>query len=130
MALSHESGFAAFSISGRYNQGLGSLTPWSDAIYTNIFHTRCERADDLIATGTPSPDVVKIDVEGAEKLVLQGFGDSLQKVRSVIFEAASPLEKTDHGRNLKEILEKAGFRISLVRKTQLDDPDNFIADRI
>lgn len=130
VALSDKSGFANFSISGRYNQGLGSLTPWSDATYTTVLHTRCERAADLIATGIPAPDVVKIDVEGAELLVLQGFGDAIRNVRTVIFEAELPLEGTDRGRAIKELLEKAGFSISKMPKTRADDPDNLVADRV
>jgi FkbM family methyltransferase len=47
---------------GRRNLGLGPLTA----------EVECRSLDSLAAAGLPPPDVIKIDVEGAEALVLRG----------------------------------------------------------
>jgi FkbM family methyltransferase len=47
---------------GRKNLGLGPLAET----------VACRRLDSLIAEGLPRPDVIKIDVEGAEALLLRG----------------------------------------------------------
>ena len=54
------------------------------------------------------PDVVKIDIEGAEVLALRGATNILQRVRKIIVEI--------HGENLepvKEILESFDFNIEI-----------------
>lgn len=49
------------------------------------------RGDDLIDDGTvPPPDVVKIDVEGAEELVVEGLAGPLQECRVVYCEVHDP----------------------------------------
>jgi FkbM family methyltransferase len=47
---------------GRQNLGLGPL----------VTRVVCRRLDSLVAEGLPLPDVIKIDVEGAEALLLAG----------------------------------------------------------
>lgn len=44
------------------------------------------RADWLLSSGFPQPTHVKIDVDGFEYYVVEGFGDCLQAVRSLIIE--------------------------------------------
>lgn len=80
-----------------------------------------KRADSLIGGGLSIPNVLKIDVEGAEKEVLVGFGEFLvdPRLRCVIFEVIDPLYSP------AEMLEKAGFRIN-----KLDQRGNFIAKRL
>lgn len=46
----------------------------------------CRRGETLVAEGLPAPDVVKIDVQGAELKVLRGMGAALDGVRSVYVE--------------------------------------------
>jgi FkbM family methyltransferase len=53
---------------GRENLGLGPLTA----------EVACRRLDSLVAEGLPEPDVIKIDVEGAEALLLRGAGGLLR----------------------------------------------------
>ena len=51
--------------------------------------------DAVVAAGAPMPDLVKIDVEGAELDVLRGAGDVLQRARpTVIYE----VDDADHDR--------------------------------
>ena len=46
---------------------------------------RITRLDDFIAQGNPSPDIIKCDVEGAEKLVLNGSLETIKRHRPVLF---------------------------------------------
>lgn len=46
----------------------------------------CRRGDHLLDGGVPAPDVLKIDVQGAEYDVLQGLGESLSEVNLVYLE--------------------------------------------
>lgn len=49
---------------------------------------RCDRYDQLYATGAvPLPDILKIDVQGVEYEVLEGFGDLLHDVVAIELEA-------------------------------------------
>lgn len=60
----------------------------------NSFHAELQIrvADELVAQGTPAPQVMKLDVEGFEKEVLRGMQKTIRSVRPVIiFEL---LEKT------------------------------------
>lgn len=48
----------------------------------------CVRYDDLVSRGAaPAPDVIKVDVEGYESAVLDGFGDLLDDVLGIETEA-------------------------------------------
>lgn len=49
-------------------------------------HVRVARGDTLLSDGIPQPQIVKIDVEGFERDVLEGMSDVLPAVRSVIVE--------------------------------------------
>jgi len=53
---------------GRSNLGLGPLTA----------QVACRSLDSLVAEGLPKPDVIKVDVEGAEALLLRGACDLLR----------------------------------------------------
>ena len=50
---------------------------------------------------TSPPDVIKIDTEGAERLVLEGMGNLLCGTQTIILE--------DHGQDLYDLVEKYGF---------------------
>lgn len=52
---------------------------------------RMRRAETLVSSGVvPVPDLVKIDVEGAEVLVLDGLGSLLREIKVVVLETHSP----------------------------------------
>lgn len=71
-------------------------------------HVTSRRADRLIEAGEiPLPDLVKIDVEGAEEAVIRGFGHYLSEVRAVVMETHSA---SLHARCVKRLLD-AGHRI-------------------
>lgn len=64
--------------------------------------------DELVQSGfVPSPDVVKIDVEGAESEVIEGMGETLKTSRLVYCET--------HGDgSVGELLEEFGFDVDVV----------------
>lgn len=66
------------------------------------------RADKLIREGkVPVPDIVKIDIEGAEKEALAGFGEYLGEVREIFCEV-HPTEETE---SVEDFLRDHGFSI-------------------
>jgi FkbM family methyltransferase len=93
VALADRSGEAGFLID-RASGAAGSLESsrhtgedWSlQTAYGLGEVIRCRTAtlDELIAAGTPAPNLIKIDVEGAENLVLAGAKDCLAKVRPIL----------------------------------------------
>lgn len=71
---------------------------------------QCSTLDDYLSCGTPSPTLVKIDIEGAEVLALNGARTLMQS------SAAPTFLITAHSKELKEqvtsILTETGYTIS------------------
>lgn len=68
----------------------------------------CDTLDNILAPYTP--DVMKIDIEGAEVVALKGAASTLKHLRKIIVEV--------HGNNfddVKEILEDNDFRLDTVK---------------
>jgi FkbM family methyltransferase len=83
--------------------------------------------DDLLADHTvPIPQVIKIDVEGAESLVLDGARTLLGKQCTQLFIA---LHGDQQKKICREILESLGYRIYLLDSTPFGD-GQFISDEI
>jgi FkbM family methyltransferase len=94
LALSNRNGDADFYLAKRLDDGSHSLIPGVPAQSVERITVRTIRLDDhLQASGTPQPTVVKIDVEGAEALVLDGAVALLDNVTPpvVIIETADRL---------------------------------------
>lgn len=62
---------------------------------TDGLPVQCRRAATLIEAGYRTPDVVKIDVQGAELDVLRGFGERLQEVRQLYVELHTEQARRD-----------------------------------
>jgi len=75
LALADRDGETSFAVDDRAEAGAGqgSIVTEGDAAIT----VPLVRGDALVADGVPAPDVVKIDVEGAEDLVLDGLSQTL-----------------------------------------------------
>jgi FkbM family methyltransferase len=69
--------------------------------------------DGLVADGLPAPDVVKIDVEGAELEVLDGMERTLREVRPALV-----IELHETNGAVADRLESAGYRVE-----NLDGPE-------
>lgn len=117
-ALSNESGGAEFAVRQSSDPGYGrhSLTTGDYEKLRSITVTQ-SRGDDL---GFDVPNVVKIDVEGAEGLVLDGMEETLRQdeCRHVILEThePNPVQPSyeDFGYtedDLFTMLEEAGFTV-------------------
>jgi FkbM family methyltransferase len=79
-ALAASDGEMPFTISGE-NGEMSAIGSGSGAVTV-----RTARGDSLIAEGFPSPDVLKIDVEGFEGDVLDGMPGALGGARAVVVE--------------------------------------------
>lgn len=106
IALAASNGFAAIDMSGH---GGDSIAEDGDVIVA----TRTGAG--MIQDGTvPVPEVMKIDVEGAELEVVRGFGDYLKDVRTIVCEV-HPEKMThfdDEPKQLEQYLREMGFRIT------------------
>ena len=85
------------------------------------FSVEVNRTDNLIPEELPPPDVVKIDVEGAEISVLKGFGNILKdnSCRVIYIEVHDKI--TNFGGNKKELislLNQNGYKIREMLKRQ------------
>jgi FkbM family methyltransferase len=110
LALSDRSGEARFLVD-RASGKTGSLysvantndrsSLQSEYQLNETISSRTATVDDLIADGLPAPDLMKIDVEGAEHLVLRGAETCLEKHNpALILETSNP-------KLLEELLDKA-----------------------
>lgn len=80
-----------------------------------------QRADNLIEhTQIQPPDIIKIDIEGAEKQVLEGFGNYLSKIDTIFVEIHLSENKTD---TISELLEQHGFEITIISNREYSDDD-------
>lgn len=90
-ALSDQDGESAFiHVLGAGNQGYSNLVegglkepPYPQDLKTQTITVRTERLDDHLPAGW-LPDIIKIDVEGAERLVLRGAMDTLRRAKPII----------------------------------------------
>jgi FkbM family methyltransferase len=83
--------------------------------------------DEIIPQGlVPAPECVKIDVEGAEMLVLTGARFTLLRYRPIVF-----LET--HGKEVRNeccrFLKSVGYEVRLIGEGPLKEIDHFIATR-
>ncbi len=93
------------------------------------------RGDSLVDDGFPQPNVVKIDVEGAEPRVVDGMAETLrdERCRTVYCEVHRPAvgdteadtrpSVEDHGSSVSEFLESIrdlGFRVETIEDRGLD----------
>lgn len=80
------------------------------------------RGDSLVGTGTPAPDVLKIDVQGAELGTLRGMGSLLDDVDRIYAELH--VEKCQrYGTTVEEVesfLRECGFTVSRLGEPQYD----------
>ncbi len=120
-ALSNSDGQATFEFSPDIDDGTSSGSHLSDAMlpgepweYANFKSTTVEtlRADTLWRRGdVPAPTVMKIDVEGAEQLVLEGAPELLAEVRPLLFVEVHNISQMFYVQN---ILFKAGYAAEML----------------
>lgn len=127
LALADVAETRAFSVKINRNTGQNTLLPNPKlATYDTSIDVCCETGDRLIAHGmVPIPTLIKIDVEGAEAIVLRGLSDTLKlaSLRAVVFEGPT----ADHEAILA-LLKDSGFS-SVKRLTDNETQTNFLAVR-
>lgn len=137
LALSNRSGPAAFYLAKRLDDGSHSLIPGVPSQSVEQITVRTVRLDDhLQASGVPQPTVMKIDVEGAEALVLDGAGALLDSATppAVIIETADRLADHLHetARSVMARLFQRDFQIFRIPETggrlQTVTPDKVSGD--
>jgi len=117
VALSNASGQTTYSAgesaSSPLNRACFAMTTApGDAALTST--ARAARADAELARSDARPDLVKIDVQGAELLVLQGFGDLLDAPDLEIYVELHPTLMPQYGtipRQALELLLRRGLRL-------------------
>ena len=78
------------------------------------------KLDSLVKSHNLSPGVIKIDVEGAERLVLKGASETLRIFRPVVIAECSRALLTPMGTTPEEIIE--GFKLLNYRVLDAQDP--------
>jgi len=98
-AVADQNGIVDFHVpQGHYNFGVGSLlsaqqrVPWITPISYRTFTVRTVTLDRLLSAERHI-DLVKVDVEGAEKLVLLGATNVMTKIDRWVIEIHSPTER-------------------------------------
>ncbi len=104
-----------------------------EKLTTHITAT-CHRADTLISGGElPLPNIVKIDVEGAEARTLAGFGEYLssEELKAIVFEASATVSSSSAESPIPDLLHQNGFKMrKLTRRERTEhDLENFLAYR-
>lgn len=133
-ALSNVCGLAPFYSDREQTSGRSSLLQWDATALNQTLKVETRRADTLLeATDIPFPNILKLDVEGAELLVLQGFGKALAdtRLKVMVFEANRDMLHTQDKDELKELIEEQGFSISLLARQEASSHAlaNFLAIR-
>jgi FkbM family methyltransferase len=83
------------------------------------------RLDDLISNGdVPAPDCMKIDVEGAELLVLSGARSILTNIHPTIFLATHGIEIHQQ---CCEFLKSIGYNLKSINAQDIEHADDIIA---
>jgi FkbM family methyltransferase len=78
------------------------------------FEVQIERLDDLVASGLPAPDFMKIDTEGHEAEVLLGAAETLRSRQPEIFvelHGTTPQNWQDNRLRVQLFLESCGYKI-------------------
>jgi FkbM family methyltransferase len=125
VAVADKNGVAKFHAPlGQYNFGVGSLLPaeqrksWIKPISYKTFSVKTATLDTLLSTERHI-DLVKVDVEGAEELVLFGASHVMQKIARWIIEIHNPLEH----KRIVQMMIGYGYRTK-----QLDN-DHYLFER-
>jgi FkbM family methyltransferase len=135
-ALSNADGEASFQFSQNIDDGTSSGSHLADAMvpgepwwYENFQSTPVPtfRADTLLREGrAPAPTVMKIDVEGAEQMVLEGMPELLARVRPLLFIEVHNITQMFH---VQRILFKAGYAQEMLDAEHSSVSRCFIAAR-
>jgi FkbM family methyltransferase len=99
VAVAEKAGFAEFHVpAGQYNFGVGSLLPleqraaWVAPTNYRSFTVRTTTLDSILSAER-DVDLIKVDVEGAEMLVLAGATHVMKNIARWLIEIHNPTER-------------------------------------
>lgn len=109
LAVADRRGMAGFQVAP--SNAMGAISE------EGMYRVPTVSLDGLISEGAiPLPELIKMDVEGAESFVLEGATDLLRKRKTTLFIA---LHGDTQKRQCKELLESAGYDIYLLSGKKL-----------
>jgi len=117
IAVGRENGLAEFSVMPDSSMGkLSSSAFQPEAEQSNVLKVRVQTLDSLMAEGKyPHPQIIKLDVEGAEVDVLLGAAETLKIDQPLLFIEA-------HSDTLREeccdILKRFGYEVRILESLQ------------
>jgi FkbM family methyltransferase len=89
----------------------GSSSSYQNQLGTGAHRVTTVTIDGLITEGRPAPQIIKMDIEGAEEDAFQGAANTISRVRPKMLVAV-------HSENLKDacrsLLESAGYRVEML----------------
>ena len=116
-AVAEQSGITSFEES--INSHMGHLSS------KGCLEVKIVRLDDLVSKGgIPPPDYMKIDVEGAELLVLSGAKSLLANYSPTVFLATHGPEVHQH---CCLFLNSIGYELQSINQNNIDETDEIIA---
>jgi FkbM family methyltransferase len=121
-ALSNATGEARLAVAGldADNQGLASLVAAGTDRLTGTLTVRTVTLDDFVAERRIDRiDFMKIDIQGAELLLLEGGRQTLAELRPELIVEVSPADMAGIGKNSRDLLralEGCGYRIHELRR--------------
>ncbi len=98
--------FASFDSCSTVGRVAGEGTP-ADALITEVAQ---HSLDELVASGQPPPDLVKIDVEGGEIGALRGADHVLRTHRPVVIVEV----RDDTGEPVQRLMREAGYDVASI----------------
>lgn len=111
IALSNRAGLASLNTKFSGNVGQTGLKPNQLTKYDDIIQVATARGDELVESGLAlKPNVIKLDVEGHEREVLEGLSQQLSsnELRVIVYENCDIFEESHI---VADILINAGFEL-------------------
>lgn len=124
LALAREPGIRRFLFDpSRHTMGAFAEASVKLENWDRGFDVKCESIDSLLAQGFPSPDVLKIDVEGAGADVVAGAEDLLGRKPPGIYLELHALDRNSPElRVLNTLQNKWGYSITDINGTLASEP--------
>lgn len=115
LALSDTESTVRFATMENRGHGKAHIALNSDG---NTIEVKTDRGDKLVQTGAiPAPSVAKIDVEGAEGLVLKGMQNILAGCRTIFCEVHLQIQEYGgSAAELENVLKSAGFNLKKIQE--------------
>jgi FkbM family methyltransferase len=129
MALCDIDGDAEFLVMPSSSMGkLAQSTFQESATNESLIAVKTHQLDTLVSTGAiPPPNLIKIDVEGAELTVLKGAKATLNKHRPTVF---LEFHSRQLGTACRALLQNHGYQIKAVaERDEMDEVGHFVATK-